>query len=403
MSVVSVATAESTASVPLRAPRTIRVGLLGLGNVGQAVARSIEATAQVVRERGLTLRVDAALVRDPLRSRRCPRVPRITSNPEAFLRGRYDVVIEAMGGTEPARTLVARLLGRGVAVVSANKALLAEHGESLQRIARRRAAPFRYEAAAIAGVPFIGTFTRRPLVASLSSLTGIVNGTSNYVLTSIDRGDAASVAEAVERAQALGYAEPDASFDVSGRDALDKLILLLRECAGVVVNRRAIEVAGIDALTAADLDAAHRHGGTVKPLVHADIGDMVDAWVGPAFVPAGHPLATVDGALNGIRLASRYVPDLFFSGPGAGPDVTAATLLDDAIETVSASPALRTAAALHGNAASDYRLASVSATPPSSRWFVRSGGSWTLTEPLDRAALEREFASDAFAIRAVCS
>lgn len=400
MSVVSVATAESTTPLPLRAPRTIRVGLLGLGNVGQAVARNIEATASILRERGFALRVDAALVRHADRPRQCPRVPRITSNPEAFLRGRYDVVIEALGGTEPARTLVARLLGRGVAVVSANKALLAEHGDSLQRIARRRHAAFRYEAAAIAGVPFIGTFTRRPLVASLSRLTGIVNGTSNYVLTSIDRGDATSVAEALHRAQALGYAEPDASFDVSGRDALDKLILLLRECAGVVVNRRAIDVTGIEAITANDLDAAHRHGGTIKPLVHAEISDTVDAWVGPAFVPAGHPLATVDGALNGIRLASRYVPDLFFSGPGAGPDVTAATLLDDAVEIAADTATLR--GALNSGATSDWRPATLPIVAAPSRWFVRGGASWTLTDPHERASLAAAFGPGAFAIRAVC-
>ena len=400
MSVVTMATAESTTPLPLRAPRTIRVGLLGLGNVGQAVARSIEVTASVLRERGLALRVDAALVRDPRRSRRCPPVPRLTSNPEAFLRGRYDVVIEALGGTEPARTLVARLLGRGVAVVSANKALLAEHGDSLQRIARRRRAAFRYEAAAIAGVPFIGTFMRRPLVASLSTLTGIVNGTSNYVLTSIDRGEATSVAEALHRAQALGYAEPDASFDVSGRDALDKLILLLRECAGVAANRRAIDVTGIEAVTADDIAAAHRHGGTIKPLVHAEISEMLNAWVGPAFVPFGHPLATVDGALNGIRLASRYVPDLFFSGPGAGPDVTAATLLDDAVEIASDPATLR--GALNGSLPTEPRVATLPVASAPSRWFVRTGASWRLTDSIERASLQPTLGPGALAIRAVC-
>lgn len=316
--------------------RIVRVGLLGLGNVGQAVVRALESSTGVLQSRGVSFRVDAALVRDTTRPRRCPRVPSLTSHPEEFLRGRYDVVIEAMGGTEPARTFVAELLGRGVAVVTANKALLAEHGEALHRIARRRGAALRYEASALAGVPFIGSLTRRPLVGSLTSITGIVNGTSNFILTSLARGGAASVAAALARAQELGYAEPDASFDVSGRDAADKLVLLLRECASVTFERSAMEVSGIEAITAADIEAARALGGTIKPVAHASIGDAVRAFVGPAFVPRSHPLAGVDDALNAVRLDGRYVGRLFFSGPGAGPDVTAATVVDDAVEVAVA-------------------------------------------------------------------
>ncbi len=333
MSVVYAAAAGPALPAPVRATRTIRVGLLGLGRVGQAVARAIQSSSEAFRARGLSVRVDAALVRDAHRPRRCPRVPRVTTNPEAFLRGRYDVVIEALGGVEPARTLVARLLGRGVPVVSANKAVIAAHGEGLHRIARRGGAALRYEAAALAGVPFIAAFSRRPLVGSLTALTGIVNGTSNYVLTLLARGDAASVEEALCRAQALGYAEPDPAADVTGGDAADKLLLLLRDCAGVSVTRESVDITGIDGLTAEHLAAARRQGGVIKPLVHADIADdAVAAWVAPAFVPDDHPLASVNGVLNGICLTGRFVPELFFSGPGAGPDVTAATLVDDLVE-----------------------------------------------------------------------
>jgi homoserine dehydrogenase len=144
------------------------------------------------------------------------------------------------------------------------------------------------------------------------------------------------VADALARAQELGYAEPDASFDVSGRDAADKLVLLLRECAGVTFERSGMEVTGIEAITAADIDAARALGGTIKPVAHASIGDAVRAFVGPAFVPRSHPLAGVDDALNAVRLDGRYVGRLFFSGPGAGPDVTAATVLDDAVEVAVA-------------------------------------------------------------------
>ena len=251
MSVVYAATAGPVLTAPVRATRTIRVGLLGLGHVGQAVARVIQSSAEAFRARGLSVRVEAALVREPRRSRRCPRPPRITSNAEAFLRGRYDLVIEALGGVEPARTLLSRLLDRGVHVVSANKAVVAAHGEALHRIARRGGAHLRYEAAALAGVPFIGAFSRRPLVASVTGITAIVNGTSNYVLTLLARGEAATLDEAVRRAQALGYAEPDPAADIGGRDAADKLLLLLRDCAGVSVRAADLEVTGIDGVTAA--------------------------------------------------------------------------------------------------------------------------------------------------------
>jgi homoserine dehydrogenase len=335
MAVVSFQPLEPTMRGRVPAPqhraRIVRVGLLGLGNVGQAVVRALQASNDVLQARGLSFRVHAALVRNPERPRRCPPVPRITNDSDAFLRGRYDVVIEALGGTDPARMLVARLLGRGVAVVSANKALVAAHGDSLHRIARRRRAPFRYEASALAGVPFIGPFARRPLVGSLTGITGILNGTTNYVLTSVAR-DGVAVAEALRRAQELGLAEPDSALDMSGRDAADKLVLLLRECAGIAIDAASLEVSGLDSVEAPDLAAARALGGTIKPLVHARIHDAVRAFVGPAFVPAQHPLAAVDGALNGVCLDSRFIPGLFLSGPGAGPDITAATILDDAAE-----------------------------------------------------------------------
>jgi homoserine dehydrogenase len=338
MSVVHAATAGPALPEPACATRTVRVGLLGLGRVGQAVARAIQSSSAALRARGLAVRVEAALVRDPQRPRRCPRVARVTNNPEAFLRGRYDVVIEALGGVEPARTIVARLLGRGVPVVSANKAVIAAHGAALHAIARRGGSQLRYEAAALAGVPFLGAFSRRPLVASVTEITAIVNGTTNYVLTLLARGEAQTIDDALRRAQALGYAEPDASADVSGRDAADKLLVLLRDCAGVSATRGGLEVSGIECVTRAHLDAARAHGGTLKPVVRAEIGDEVRAWVAPAFVPREHPLAAVDGALNGICLSGRFVPDLFFSGPGAGPDVTAATLVDDLVEIACDTP-----------------------------------------------------------------
>ena len=316
------------------AVRTIRIGLLGLGQVGQAVAR-LAADRGATAHAGLRFRVEQALVRDLAKARRCPTPGRITATPSVFLRGHYDVVVEALDGVEPARTLVAKLLGRGISVVTANKALVAGHLEQLESIAASRGAAFRYEATALSAVPFLGTLAARPLVASVDRVLAIVNGTSNYLLSALAE-PGTSFAQALSRAQALGYAEPDASRDLDGLDAADKLLLLTSLFGWGRLSREVLEVNGIRRVTADDLFAARSIGGTIKAVVSAERDETgVRAFVGPAFVPVTDPLASLAGALNGIRLDGRHISHLFFSGPGAGPDVTAATLLDDAIQAAS--------------------------------------------------------------------
>lgn len=315
------------------AVRTIKLGLLGLGRVGQAVAR-LAADRSATVQAGLRFHIQQALVRDVTKSRRCPTPGRITSNASRFLRGDYDVVIEALDAVEPARTLVARLLGRGTSVVSANKALLAEHLGDLESIAAAHGAAFRYEATALSAVPFLGTLAARPLVASVDRVLAIVNGTSNYLLTCLAEG--ATFDQALSRAQDLGYAEPDASRDLDGLDAADKLLLLTSLFGWGRLSRTALDVDGIRGVTADDLAAARSIGGTIKAVVSAERDAAgVRAFVGPAVLSSTEPLASLGGALNGIRLDGRHVTNLFFSGPGAGPAVTAATLLDDAIQAAS--------------------------------------------------------------------
>ena len=319
---------------PAAAIRTIRIGILGLGQVGQAVARLASDRAALVHA-GLRFQVEQALVRDTAKPRGCPKPGRLTDNPTAFLRGNYDVVIEALDAVEPARTLVARLLGRGTSVVTANKALVAAHGAHLESIAAARGAAFRYEATALSAVPFLGTLADRPLVASVDRVLAIVNGTSNYLLTSLAQ-PGVSFDHALRGAQELGYAEPDPSRDLDGLDAADKLVLLTSLFGWGRLSREALDITGIRGVTADDLAAARSLGGTIKAVVSAERDATgVRAFVGPAFLSSTEPLASLRGALNGIRLDGRHVSNLFFSGPGAGPDVTAATLLDDAIQAAS--------------------------------------------------------------------
>ncbi len=328
--------AEKAKPLPSPAPgaRLVRVGLVGLGNVGQAVAR-LAPDAQRLRTGGVRFRVVSALVRDVERPRRCPRPSRLTTNPEAFLRGHYDVVIEALGTIEPARTIVARVLGRGIPVVTGNKALVAAHGSELAALAARRGTSFRYEASALAGVPFLGALAERPYVADVSRFVAVVNGTSNFILSTID-AEGCSFENALSRAQRLGLTEPDPSRDLDGLDAADKFSLLASIVGWGRFPADALEVRGIRAIGAADLHAARRLDATIKPIVWASRTDAgLEAFVGPALVPSRHPLASLSGTLSGIQLSGRYVSNLFFSGPGAGPDVTAATILDDAVEAVS--------------------------------------------------------------------
>ena len=342
--------------------RTIRIGLLGLGRVGQAVAR-LAADRGAIAHAGIRFHVDHALVRDTAKRRDCPKPARITNDASAFLRGHYDVVVDALDAVEPARTLIARLLGRGTSVVTANKALVARHGPHLDAIAAAHGASVRFEATALAAVPFLGTLADRPLVASVDRALAIVNGTSNYLLTSL-AGPDASFASALAAAQQRGFAEPDPSRDLDGLDAADKLLLLTSLFGWGRVSLEGLEVRGIRNITADDLAAARSLGGTLKPVVFAQRDAAgVSAFVGPAFLSATEPLASLGGALNGIRLDGRYVTNLFFSGPGAGPDVTAATLLDDVVQAASVKKRI------HQRPAVSSRP--VFTSPPITPWLIR--------------------------------
>ncbi len=345
--------------------RTIRVGLLGFGQVGRAVAHLAVVARDRLRARGWDVRVTHALVRDAAAPRPPAGAPlALEDDPDRFFRQPADVLVEVLGGVEPARTFVARALAEGVPVVTANKSLVAAHGAALETLAARRGIAFRFEACALAGVPFLGTLGRRPLAASVTRLSAILNGTTNFVISAMSR-DRVPFADALARAQALGLAEPDPANDLDGLDAAEKLAVLADHLGRRRVPVDGIERTGIAPLDPDDLAQANAMGGAIKPVAFAAFGEeCVRAFVGPAFVPAGHPLASLSGRLNGIVLDGPFVEGLFFSGPGAGPDVTAATILDDVVEvagegTGGGGP----------RAAAARRPASVEA--PVTPWFLR--------------------------------
>ena len=323
----------------------VRVALLGLGTVGSAVVRLAVATAPRLRARGAAVVVDAALVRDRSRVRDVSSyVPFVTDSADAVFAREHDVIVEALGGIDPAAGFVARALERGTPVVTANKSLIAAHGDRLTALARARGTRLRFEASVVAGVPFLHALSSRPLAAEVSGVEAILNGTSNFILTCMAE-DGCSFDTALARAQALGYAEPDPANDVSGRDAAEKLAVLVRELGVGRVSPGDIETAPLTSVGRADLDEARVRGGSIKPIARARRTSRgIEALVGPAFLPGSHPLARVHGVLNGVLLHSRYAGPLFYSGHGAGPDVTAATILDDVVAVATAGDLRRRSA-----------------------------------------------------------
>jgi homoserine dehydrogenase len=317
------------------AASALRLGLLGYGLIGSAVAALAQARPGAL---GRTVAIAAALVRRTSDRATPAHVP-LTDDADDVFKTEPDVIVEVLGGLEPARSLVLRALGRGIPVVTANKTLLAHHGDELLDAAAAAGVRLCYEASVIAGVPFLSTLARRPLASSITSFTGIVNGTTNFILSQIARAGI-SYDLALAEAQRRGFAEPDPSKDVNGVDACEKLVVLVRQLSSCSVAPSAIEMDGITRIGTSDLAHAAELGGTIKPIVHADFAnECIRAFAGPAFLTADHALARVSGAANGIHLRDIAGSELFFSGPGAGPGPTSVTILDDVLDAVSGVPA----------------------------------------------------------------
>lgn len=354
------ATADDLRVAHQRSTVPISVALLGAGHVGSALAREAARPSSPLAGR---VRIAAALVRDADRPRVRELPPAVlTTNAERILDSSPDVVVEVLGGVDVPFALVSRALARGIPVVTANKSLMAARGRELAALAARAGVPLLYEAAVVAGVPFLGSFARRPLARNTSRITGILNGTSNFVLT---RMDTASVdfTHALAAARQLGLAEPDPRNDVDGIDAAEKLVVLLRHFGWLGVSPSALEVRGIGAVSAPDIAAARDLGGTLKPVAFADrTAQTCTAFVGPAFVARTHRLSVVAHEENALILRGSH-GELFYSGPGAGPDATAATVLDDVVEAATVRP---------GWPAHD--LGDGAPAAPSTDWFVRLEG-----------------------------
>lgn len=311
-----------------------RIGLAGFGNVGAGVYKNIVKNRELLASRiGWQLSVDRIAVRNPAKPREValPSGLVTTSWQDLVDDPQLDLIVELIGGVDEARLLVSAALRAGKAVVTGNKALLAEHGRELFAIAESCGVPIYYEAAVAGGIPIIKTVQDSLIGNHIESVVGIINGTSNYILSRMADGGLA-YDEALKEAQDLGYAEADPALDVNGWDAAHKAIILASLSYGCWVPCEGITVSGIAGIDRADLTFAKKLGYVVKLLavikLHRESG-AIEVRVQPSLIAKEHIMASVRGVYNAIMVRGDVVGETLFYGSGAGQDPTSSSVIAD--------------------------------------------------------------------------
>lgn len=356
------------------ADRPVRVALLGHGTVGGALRELLAHHRDHVRlATGRDVEVVSVLVRDTARARPGldPASIAVTSSLDDVLAAQPDVVCEAMGGLEPARSHVLALLDRGIPVVTANKQLVARHGVELFARAEQAGAQLRFEASVCGAVPIVRMLRESLAATRIDRLLGILNGTTNYMLTSM-ASTGASYDEALAQAQHLGFAEPDPTEDVDGIDAAAKLAILAGIAFGTTVNVDDVDASGIRGVRTADVAHAEQLGACIRLVAR---GERADARAGsdasmtldvaPTLVPIGHPLATITGATNAVLVDGTPFGRVVVQGPGAGGPETASALAGDLVSVLGSEPSFLT---------NDPHVAHLATAAPAEsirRWYVR--------------------------------
>lgn len=316
--------------------RTIGIGLAGFGTVGGGVYKNLLANGPLMEERlGAGFEVRRIAVRDISKARDVAAPAELFTTDTAALLSdpSIDVVVELMGGIEAPLALVLGALDAGKVVVTGNKALLAEHGAEIFEKARERGVPVFYEAAVAGGIPIIKSVREGFVGNRFEAIHGILNGTSNYILTRMgDEG--LDFAPVLAEAQKLGYAEADPALDVNGWDAAHKAIILASLAYGFWIDPSEVLVEGIERVTAADIRFASELGYRVKLLasIKADEAGVIEVRVVPTLVPSGHVLASVNGVFNAVSVRCDVVGEALFYGLGAGRDPTSSSVLGDLAE-----------------------------------------------------------------------
>jgi homoserine dehydrogenase len=302
---------------------TVNVGILGKGTVGAAFRKLLQERADMVEEV----------------SGRRPQVAGVLSSRDGDfdeILADSDIVVELIGGTDPALDYVTRTLQEGKHVVTANKQLLAQHGDELVAAAREGGAQLRFEAAVAGAIPVIRVVQESLGAIPIEKVFGIVNGTTNYILTEMARSGL-SYEEALKQAQDLGYAEADPTEDVGGGDAAAKMAILARLAFGAPVKLEDVPYEGIERIKPDDLAYAKELGLSLKLLGVAErVGDgAISVRVFPCFLYPGHPLSPIEGPFNAVMVESPAITEITMSGPGAGGTETAAAVLGDVVSVIA--------------------------------------------------------------------
>ena len=342
--------------------KSFNVAVLGAGNIGSAVVtRLINLDKEIVE-----LNVAKVLVKDTSKKREISSEILTDDFTDILNDETIDLVIEVLGGVEPGKEYIKALLSNGKAVITANKDIIADCGNELVQLAQENNTCLYFEAAVAAGIPVL-----KPLIESLRGedlirVTGIINGTSNYMLTSMEEGS--TYEDALSTAQELGYAEPDPTNDVEGIDAMYKAMILSLICFGATPDKDNVHTEGISKITKEDFDWASRLNKTIKLVALIDNeGGGFNARVHPVLIDIKHPLAAIRGALNAVVVEGENINQLVFSGPGAGAAPTASAVIGDVLSACHQ---------LSSNQSNWYQLRSQkndnkNFDDVSSSWFIR--------------------------------
>jgi homoserine dehydrogenase len=318
-----------------------RIGLLGYGTVGSNVYRLLERErSQILEATGVDLEVvGIAELNTSKHGVGAPRELFSTDAGAVIARPDVDIVVELVGGVETAFMLVHTALSSGKSVVTANKQLLANRGGPLFELAKEKGRQIRFEASVAGAVPIIKVMRESMIAADLHTVYGIVNGTTNYILTAMYAGEG-DYASTLAQAQRLGYAEADPTDDVSGGDAAAKMAILASIAFKSRVTLADVRYEGIDRITPADVQYAKDFGYVIKLVGAARLVEgRVNVHVSPALVPEGHPLAAISGSYNAVLMQGHSIDEIMLSGPGAGGVQTSSAVISDIVSIVSTKTA----------------------------------------------------------------
>ena len=315
--------------------KTINVGLIGFGTIGAGVAKILSDNHEIIQKRlgakvcltkiaDLDIKTDRGVkVEDGVLT---TSVDEILDNPE------IDIVVELMGGYDPARAFILKALDNGKHVVTANKALLAKHGDELFGVVDEKGLSIGFEASIGGAIPIIRSIREAFVANRIQTIEGIVNGTANYILSKMS-DENCDFDVALKEAQDKGFAEADPTFDIEGIDSAHKITVLARLAYGTSVKFEDVSVAGITSITAEDIECAREFGYRIKLLAISKCdGEAIDIRVHPAMIPIDHPMASVNGALNAIRVCDDMMEENILVGHGAGALPTGSAVVGDVIE-----------------------------------------------------------------------